>query len=241
MSQCKNCGAYLTETYCPRCGQKDVDLERPILVLIGEVLRETLDLDGRAIRTTRALLAHPGLLTREYLAGHRRRYTPPVRLYLVVSVSFFLLTTWLASRGMLLEEGQDLASDAPDQARFLGDELPRLMFVLLPVFALLLKLAFWRSLYFDHLIFSLHFHAAAYITLALMLPLEKVSNESWLAVGAQIVLLNYLVAYLVIALRQVYRCTWTGAAVRSSVLLMGYLIVFSMVIEAASSLLIISD
>ena len=118
MSQCRNCGADLAETYCPRCGQKNLDLERPILVLIGEVLKETFDLDGRAARTVRALLTRPGLLTREFLAGHRRRYTPPVRLYLIVSVAFFLITTWVVSQGMLLEEGQDLAVDAPGQARF---------------------------------------------------------------------------------------------------------------------------
>ena len=35
MSQCKNCGAHVAEIYCSECGQKDVDLERPILVLIG--------------------------------------------------------------------------------------------------------------------------------------------------------------------------------------------------------------
>jgi hypothetical protein len=241
MSQCRNCGAYLTETYCPRCGQKDVDLERPITQLIGDVFKETFDLDGRAARTIRALLTRPGLLTREFLAGHRRRYTPPVRLYLIVSVAFFLITTWVVSQGMLLEEGQDLAVDAPDQARFAGEELPRLMFLLLPAFALLLKLAFWRRLYFDHLIFALHFHTAAYITLALILPMEDATVQYWPAIVAQFALLFYLLAYLVIALRRVYDCGWAGAMTRSAGILLGYLVMVSMVIETASSFLNIGD
>ena len=49
--------------------------------------------DSRVWRTLGALLARPGLLTREFLAGRRARYLPPVRLYLVVSVVFFL---WMA-------------------------------------------------------------------------------------------------------------------------------------------------
>ena len=38
-----------------------------------------------------ALLFKPGLLTREFLAGKRVKYLPPLRLYLVLSVLFFLI------------------------------------------------------------------------------------------------------------------------------------------------------
>ena len=41
--------------------------------------------------TFRLLVAKPGELTREYLAGHRVRYISPLRLYLTCSVVFFLL------------------------------------------------------------------------------------------------------------------------------------------------------
>jgi hypothetical protein len=128
-----------------------VDLERPIRELIGEMLKETLDIDGRASRTFRTLLMQPGVLTSEYLAGRRKSYTPPLRLYLVISVSFFLLVAWLASQGALLDPGQTRELDAGPQAQFMSDELPRLMFVLLPIFALLIKIVFPRRLYFDHI------------------------------------------------------------------------------------------
>jgi hypothetical protein len=38
-----------------------------------------------------ALLFKPGFLTREFLEGRRIRYLPPLRLYLVLSVVFFLI------------------------------------------------------------------------------------------------------------------------------------------------------
>ena len=36
MSACKNCGTALDDVFCPRCGQKDLDLGRPIADLAGE-------------------------------------------------------------------------------------------------------------------------------------------------------------------------------------------------------------
>ncbi|HEY0037185.1 MAG TPA: DUF3667 domain-containing protein, partial [Longimicrobium sp.] len=42
------------------------------------------------------LLFHPGLLTREYVAGRIVRYVAPFRLYLVSSLIFFLVLTLLA-------------------------------------------------------------------------------------------------------------------------------------------------
>ncbi len=240
-TRCKNCDTPLEDAFCPRCGQKDIDLQRPIFELLREVLEETFEVDGRAARTLRALLLRPGVLTVEYLQGHRRRYTPPVRLYLIVSVSFFLLATWLASRGLLLDKGQEVLADAPQQARFLGDELPKLMFVLLPVFALLLKLGYRQRLYFDHLIFSLHLHSAAYVAMAVMLPLEEASNQHWLPLITQLLAVIYLLAYFVIALRRVYGSGWLGASLKTLVLLIGYMVILSIVIEATSSFLIISD
>jgi hypothetical protein len=134
MTQCRNCETPFEGVFCPNCGQKDVNLERALGDLVGEVLRETLDVDGRAWRTVRTLFLSPGALTKEYLLGRRRSYSPPLRLYLVISVSFFVLMAWLASRGVLLDAGQTRQLDAATQAQFLSTDLPKLMFVLLPIF-----------------------------------------------------------------------------------------------------------
>lgn len=209
--------------------------------LIGEVLRETLDLDGRAVRTVRTLFLHPGVLTEEYLAGRRKVFTPPLRLYLVISVSFFVLVAWLALQGLLLDPGQTVDLDAASQAQFMSDELPRLMFVLLPVFALLLKLAFWRRLYFDHIICSIHLHSAAFVVLAVMLPLEELASEHWVPLVAQVMLLIYFIAYFTVSLRRVYRASWPAASLKTFAILMVYLVIVSGMIEASSNFLILSD
>lgn len=227
--------------YCPNCGQRNIDLERPIWSLIGDVVKETFEVDGRAALTVRTLFRHPGQLTQEFLAGRRRTYTPPLRLYLVISISFFILVAWFAESGILLEPGQDPGFDAAVQARFLSDDLPRLMFLLLPMFALLLKIVFVRRLYFDHLIFSLHLHSAGYVVLAMMLPLEELADRHILFMILQFMLLAYFLAHFVVAVRRVYRSDWLGVALRSAVVLFGYMMVVSIVIENTSNFRIIAD
>jgi len=241
MPQCKNCDTGFDGDYCPTCGQRSVDLERPIWSLIGDVLKETFEIDGRAALTVKTLFRHPGMLTEEFLAGRRRTYTPALRLYLVISISFFILVAWVAQSGILLQPGHDPGFDAALQARFLSDDLPRLMFILLPIFALLLKMVYVRRLYFDHLIFSLHLHSAIYMILAMMLPLEELANRYTILMIVQVVLLVYFLAYFVIAVRRVYQSNWLVVALKSTAVLFAYMIVVSVVIENTSSFLIIAD
>lgn len=241
MAQCMNCSSQLSGSYCSECGQKNLNLERPLRELVVDVLNETFDIDGRAWRTAKTLFLRPGLLTSEFLAGKRRAYTSPLRLYLFISVSFFVLMAWVASQGLMLEQGQSVGQDSAVQAQFMSEELPRLMFVLMPVFALLLKVFYFRRLYFDHLIFSVHLHSAGYVVLALMLPLERVSLGSFAAFTLQLVLFTYLTIYLIASLRRVYDASWIGATIRAIVILFAYMVAVSSLIEANSSFQIISD
>ncbi|HYL03912.1 MAG TPA: DUF3667 domain-containing protein [Steroidobacteraceae bacterium] len=88
---CDNCGASsVPGRYCGACGQR---LEPPIHSLwhfLRVAAEDLTHADSRLWRTLIALLLQPGFLTREFLDGRRARYLPPVRLYLVLSVAFFL-------------------------------------------------------------------------------------------------------------------------------------------------------
>jgi len=53
---------------------------------------EHFGLDSKVARTLIALVRWPGRLTNEFIRGRRVRYVPPLRLYLSLSVLFFLLT-----------------------------------------------------------------------------------------------------------------------------------------------------
>jgi len=88
---CLNCGAHLTGQYCGQCGQRAVGRFISIWQLLSDAFGDLLELDSRLWRTMIPLLNRPGLLTKDYLEGRRARYMPPFRMYLVLSVLFFVI------------------------------------------------------------------------------------------------------------------------------------------------------
>ncbi len=87
---CIACGTAIVGAYCAGCGQKNDDMRRSSVVLFKDFLVDTFSFDGRMWRTLGLLAAAPGTVPANYSHGKRSRYTPPVRLFLVVSFLFFL-------------------------------------------------------------------------------------------------------------------------------------------------------
>ena len=83
--------------YCGNCGQEVKNFRRPFFKLSSEAIKSLFELDGRAFRTLFFLLTKPAHLSKEYFSGRRVQYTPPLRLFLVISVSFFLLVSLYTS------------------------------------------------------------------------------------------------------------------------------------------------
>lgn len=88
---CANCGAALTGEYCATCGQRHEPHVHTVTHFAAEAFESLTHADSRVWRTLWFLLARPGRLTREFFAGRRVQYLPPFRLYLVISVVFFLV------------------------------------------------------------------------------------------------------------------------------------------------------
>ncbi|WP_417479991.1 DUF3667 domain-containing protein [Maricaulis maris] len=86
---CANCGAALDGPFCGQCGQSREEIRRPAWMLVTDTVGDVLVWDGRFLTTLRALFAGPGTLARSYADGQRARWTPPIRLYLLVSLAFF--------------------------------------------------------------------------------------------------------------------------------------------------------
>jgi hypothetical protein len=89
-ARCLNCGAALDGRFCAACGQRVVPPHPTVRELVGDAWHELSGYDGRIAATFRGLLK-PGLLTRHYIEGQRARYLSPIRLYLIVSVVYFLI------------------------------------------------------------------------------------------------------------------------------------------------------
>jgi len=262
---CRNCGAPVDGAYCAACGQETA-LRLPTL---REFLREAagryVALDGRFWRTMFALLARPGFLTREYLAGRRRRYIRPARLYLFATLIFFAVTRLLVGpidifevhadtpeeakylspdKGFNVQMGEDAFGSLElqkrwnrfnnlrrsDKAEQLGEGMlryaPYALFVLLPAFALLLKLVYLGRrrryprrprLYGEHLVFAAYDHAFVFVAATIMLLL--LGRTMALTIGGWVV-----GVYLLLSLRSVYGGPWVGLLLRAFVLFVSYMV-----------------
>ena len=92
---CANCGSPLAGRYCRSCGQRSDVHAHSVGHFFHELFEALTHADSHVWATLLPLLRRPGFLTREYFAGRRARYLPPLRLYLVMSVLFFLVSALL--------------------------------------------------------------------------------------------------------------------------------------------------
>jgi hypothetical protein len=110
---------------------------------LGEAAEVFTHADSRLWRTVAPLLFRPGFLTQQFLQGRRASYLPPFRLYIVVSLLFFLVVSLTAqvstqtaiSSGAARKAGSDTlaeiqkefdASTDPEERALLGGQLQRL-------------------------------------------------------------------------------------------------------------------
>ncbi len=104
---CLNCGEVLTGQHCSHCGQRARVRVLSLTGLLRDLLGDLTEFDSRIWRTLRPLAFKPGILTVEFLRGRRTFYTPPFRMYLVLSVAFFLAASFNADPGGDLKFGFD--------------------------------------------------------------------------------------------------------------------------------------
>jgi Protein of unknown function (DUF3667) len=90
LTHCENCGQELRGHYCSNCGQAAVSYHRSFRHVVVDVLDSFLNWDSKFIRSLGLLLWKPGWLTNQFLEGKRVRFVHPLRLYLLVSIVFFL-------------------------------------------------------------------------------------------------------------------------------------------------------
>jgi hypothetical protein len=251
---CGNCAAPLRGRFCSRCGQPHVPPDPTWHELVHDSLHEFLHLDGKIFATVRRLFFEPGELTVEHIRGRRVRYVGALRLYLTMSVVFFALSAVVpnpnpdadpahetatapaaaetpvatnAGTGIRSRMATGIRRAREDEEQFdetLAHTFQRTLFVLVPVFALLLKLAYRNRQrhYPQFLYFGLHFHAAVFGFLALTVPLQALTYEGPQKTAQALVLAGSFV-YLVAALKRVFGGTTFHTVVRASTVSAAYL------------------
>jgi hypothetical protein len=266
-AHCANCGepfASPPPAFCPACGQES----RVRAPTLGEFVQQFggayFSTEGALWRTLKLLLFRPGELTKQYLAGRRKHYVLPLRLYLTISLVSILLLRLMSgievnlglpsdldlrkgeyallqidgNTGTGLKDGVFYCRGLPGWfcqrlerrldtdpkglqreaealgGRFIGN-LGGAMFLMVPLFALLQKLAYWnrRLRYTEHLVFALHLHAFWFACLLLtLLPVP----------GLPAVALALVPLYALAALKRVYGGRWPWRWLRATVVSLTY-------------------
>lgn len=314
---CENCGAPVEGAFCSQCGQAAASIDMPVADFARDMASEALGLDSRVRMTMGPLLFRPGLVAAEYVAGHRARFVPPFRLYLLTSLVMFLVMSFgelnvgngevRSGTGIISIGGSSGPSDSADSVdvasadadaaaadsvdadvftadsitpdsvvagtvpaettttpeeaaeeadsdfggridtgierlledperfldRFIGT-LSRAMILLLPLFALLLKFAWWKRLYVHHFVFSMYFHAFSFLVITVS-ALPGVLGLTRLGMWADL-LLFCIPVYLILALKRFHQTGWVSA-VGKGILVYGAYAILGGSVVAASLLL----
>lgn len=97
-ADCLNCGHGLgapRPRFCPACGQ-ETNVQPPrVMEFVQQFGGAYFSTEGALWRTLKLLLLKPGELTVQYLAGRRKHYVLPLRLYLSVSLVCLLLARFV--------------------------------------------------------------------------------------------------------------------------------------------------
>jgi hypothetical protein len=298
-TDCANCGTPLQGKFCHVCGQENLELKESFGHMMNHAISDYFHFDHQFFHTLKPLLFKPGKLTTEYMAGKRVQYLHPVKMYIFISLVFFVLlfksgfepakinthTESVKSKKSLITANKKLDSINKDpnmpifakkmmakakeenekaikkvdkeeeeiktnlsekhkkrtHINLWGDDnddpnrdkdttyeqylnaqgklsanardnffrryvkkreyelnasekdvkevimegikhnTPKMMFLLLPLFALLLKIAFWKNkkFYVEHLIYSFHFHCFLFLFWTMVILLKMVIPDAW--------------------------------------------------------------
>jgi hypothetical protein len=307
---CLNCGSELQGKFCHNCGQENLQIKESFGHMVNHAVSDYFHFDQQFFHTLKPLLLKPGNLTIEYMAGRRAQYLHPVKMYIFISLVFFVLifktnheivrvnngkpvskkeitdkvkkelekngnlTTdqkkhltntvknalpaggvRINNDGSIVKINDDSDSDTGTgkdstvvkyiaaQSKLPADErdgfwerfynkttlaykekygehykemfyedvkhnAPKAMFVLLPLFALILKVTFWRNrkFYVEHMIYAIHLHCFYFLFSAIILLIQMILPASWTAVSnwLNVILCFYTLYYIYRSLRVVY-------------------------------------
>ena len=118
--RCENCGHFVEKRFCPECGQENVVTRQRFYYLFTHFVEDFVHYDSRFWKTILYLLFRPAKLTREYLAGKRKLYVPPVTLYIFICFITFTIPVILPDSGQKKNEKKHQSR----QTETLSDTVP---------------------------------------------------------------------------------------------------------------------
>ncbi len=198
---CLNCGHKLADgdIFCALCGQKHSKKSGTVREFLVDFLGDYFTFDSKIFRSLIPLVLKPGFLTTEYLNGKRVSYIPPLRLYIFISIIFFIIFKISNPfSGSVVDKENIMSQDMIDY--YVDHHLHKVFFLLLPLFAFIIYLFYKKTEknFLTHFIFSLHFHSflfillSSYVLITTYLTAKWYSFNNWLFVAVTLCFILYL-------------------------------------------------
>lgn len=206
----------------------------PLKVYLEDTVESLFQIDNRVFRTLKDIFLYPGKVTRDYIAGKRARYLPPLRIYLSMSLVYFLVISLVESKEILFANININDSTAP-----LIEFMQYAMIFLIPAFAYVVQLVHRsRHMYYvEHLILSMHLHVAWYFFFAAGAVLQyylpffpEKTLIFYLAATVHTVAKLCVFMYLYMYLKSVYQRAWYRTLLDSFLVIFGYALCFAIVL-----------
>lgn len=89
---CKNCGFFVSENYCSRCGQKNSVDRIKISSFSSELAEVIFQVNKGFFYTFKSLTNSPGKSIQDYLNGKRQYFFKPIAYLLLLSTLYFLVS-----------------------------------------------------------------------------------------------------------------------------------------------------
>lgn len=223
-AHCGNCRAALSGEYCSACGQRRAERLR-LHRALGEGWERLVEFDFAFARTFAGLSRRPGQVVLEYLTGRRLAYSSPFRYAFVIAtlsvIAIHALDISVTAPGVPVETERDRAA-----VRLIVSLTPYLFFPTVMLLAALQRLAsrsarfnYSELLVFDA--FCIGHGSLIGVLLGAVLP-----PGSPVGLG---VMLGLQTAYLGWCQLGFRRVGWGEALGRSSLLVVGYIVLFNLI------------
>jgi hypothetical protein len=257
---CPECGTALVGDFCHGCGEKrpearDLSVRR----FFAEAAQELTSVEhSKLFHTVWSLLFRPGFLTREWIAGRRRRYLKPLNLCLgILALSLFAYSVYKPVS--MYDVEKFIRADRREDSikvfeRFaqrknmelsaafdrINEKWQRYMslapLLIVGGFALVLQLVFIfsRRFFVEHFVFAMHFVSFSTLAVVLLWPVYFFIG---IKPGGYNILLAVFkwavdITYMFYAVRSVYGLGRARTLVASVLLVGGYFLVYLLVLLA---------
>ncbi|MBI1767398.1 MAG: DUF3667 domain-containing protein [Bacteroidetes bacterium] len=250
---CLTCGTKLKGNYCSHCGEKKLNptADYSIHKFIEQSVDGFTHFDSKFLRSFRALLFKPGLLTVEFIHGRRMRYMKPVQIFIIASVLFYFFfpkaSTFFAPVAQLQLNNrfgfnatkvvQDKATADSTTTHLIikaaeteaVHKSKAYLFILIPFWGLLFYLLFWRSNPFlvPHVILAAHSLSFFIVLFMIYYPVMMLVGLKKFGDNELILMAVIFLTYLFFSIKRVYQQSIFLSLVKSILALLAFMTLFA--------------